>query len=165
MQLKTILNRVTDYKLFVCGPITWVARNRPCWKWKYNRARTAGRSVAAAVSSASGYDRAAEPRRFEFIPLWGLMISFVYAMRRVDCPACGVKVEQVPWGEGRSTVTTEYRWSLARWARRMSWKEVAEAFSVSWDRVLEAVKYAVSWGLNTTALGRRNGFGITSYGP
>ena len=29
----------------------------------------------------------------------------------------------------------------------MSWKEVAEAFCVSWDRVYEAVKHAVSWGL------------------
>ena len=29
----------------------------------------------------------------------------------------------------------------------MSWKEVALAFRVSWDRVFEAVKHAVSWGL------------------
>jgi len=87
------------------------------------------------------------------------MISFVYSMRRVDCPTCGVKVEQVPRGEGKSTMTTEYRWFLARWARRMSWKEVAEAFSVSWDRVFEAVKYAASWGLR-----HRDFSGITSIG-
>ena len=26
---------------------------------------------------------------------------FVYAMRRVDCPTCGVTVERVPWAEGK----------------------------------------------------------------
>ena len=27
------------------------------------------------------------------MPLWGLLVFFAYAMRRVDCPRCGVKVE------------------------------------------------------------------------
>jgi transposase len=44
-------------------------------------------------------------------------------------------------------MTMEYQWFLARWAKRMSWKEVAEAFHVGWDRVYTAVKNAVSWGL------------------
>ena len=54
---------------------------------------------------------------------------------------------------------TEYKSFLARWARRMSWKEVSEAFRVSWDRVFEAVKYAVSWGLE-----HRNLDGIEAIG-
>ena len=33
---------------------------------------------------------------------------FLYAMRRVDCPKCGVKVERVAWAEGKSPVTTTY---------------------------------------------------------
>jgi len=81
------------------------------------------------------------------VPLWGILVCFVYRMRRVDCPECGVKVERVPWADGKDTVTTEYRWFLAGWAQRMSWKEVAEAFHVSWDKVYDAVKHAVSWGL------------------
>jgi transposase len=76
-----------------------------------------------------------------------MMVYFVYRMRRVNCPTCGVKVERVPWAEGKSSMTTQYKWYLAGWAKRMSWKEVAEAFRVSWDRVYEAVKHAVSWGL------------------
>jgi transposase len=68
-------------------------------------------------------------------------------MRRVNCPACGVKVERVPWAEGKSPMTTEYKWFLARWSRRMCWKDVSEMFCVSWDRVYDAVKQAVSWGL------------------
>lgn len=72
---------------------------------------------------------------------------FVYAMRGVSCPACGVVVEAVPWGNGKHQSTTTYAWFLARWAKRMSWSEVAEAFQTSWDRVFRAVEMAVGWGL------------------
>lgn len=68
-------------------------------------------------------------------------------------------MERVPWAEGKSNLTTEYSWFLAGWARRMSWKEVAGAFHASWDRVYEAVKQAVSWGL-----ARRNLEGIKAIG-
>jgi hypothetical protein len=36
---------------------------------------------------------------------------------------------------------------LARWARKLSWKETAEAFHTSWDQVRDAVEYVVAWGL------------------
>ena len=45
--------------------------------------------------AAPGYDVLAV-RRFEFIPIWGYAVMLLYAMRRVQCPRCGVKVEQVP---------------------------------------------------------------------
>jgi len=35
-------------------------------------------------------------RRFEFIPIWGYAVLLLYAMRRVQCRDCGVKVESVP---------------------------------------------------------------------
>ena len=54
---------------------------------------------------APGYDQLAE-RRFEFIPLWGFLVYLRYTMRRVDCRRCGVvAVEEVPWGDGKRTVT------------------------------------------------------------
>jgi transposase len=81
-------------------------------------------------------------------------------MRRVNCPTCGVKIEYIPWGEGKSPTTTEYKWFLARWAKRMSWKEVSEAFHVSWDKVYEAVKHAVSWGLSHRILDGIRAIGI-----
>jgi len=48
-------------------------------------------------------------RRFEFIPVWGLAVLLLYRMRRVDCRACGVRVEELPWaiGQGCSTLSTE----------------------------------------------------------
>jgi transposase len=74
-------------------------------------------------------------------------VFFVYAMRRVDCPTCGVKVERVPWGDGKHGLTTTYRWFLAGWAKRLSWKEVAVAFGTTWQNVFRSVRYAVQWGL------------------
>ena len=59
------------------------------------------------------YDRLAL-RRFEFVPLWGLRVFFLYPMRRVDCPRCGVTVERVPWADGKHQLTTTYMWFLAR---------------------------------------------------
>lgn len=148
MQLKTILNRVTDYKSFVFGKTTWLERRSRLAVEVEVAPRANGRPLCSGCGRAGPtYDRAAQPRRFEFVPLWGITVYFVYCMRRVNCRGCGVKVERVPWAEGKSPTTIEYQWYLARWAKRMSWKEVAEAFCVSWDRVYEAVKHAVSWGL------------------
>ncbi|MCU7880230.1 MAG: hypothetical protein KZQ60_06510 [Candidatus Thiodiazotropha sp. (ex Lucinoma aequizonata)] len=39
-----------------------------------------------------GYDRSPE-RLFEFIPMWGYKVFFRFALRRVDCPDCGVRIE------------------------------------------------------------------------
>jgi transposase len=148
MQLKTIVNRVTNYKSFVVGKVKW-SENADQLELEIEISpRANGHPICSGCGKKrSGYDRAEQPRRFNFIPIWAIAVVFVYQMRRVDCPDCGVKVERVPWAEGKSPLTTEYQWFLARWARRMSWKEVAEVFCVSWDRVYEAVKQAVSWGL------------------
>ena len=67
-------------------------------------------------------------------------------MRRVDCPRCGVTVERVPWADGKHQLTTTYMWFLARWAKRLSWQEVARVFSTSWDQVFRSVAMAVAWG-------------------
>ena len=148
MHLKTILNRVTNYKSFVFGKVTWNEDSLTPALDVEVKPRANGRPVCSGCGKRGpGYDTMPTPRRFDFIPLWGMAIVFVYLMRRVDCPACGVKVERVPWAEGKSTMTSEYAWYLAKWARRMSWKEVSESLHVSWDRVFEAVKHAVNWGL------------------
>jgi transposase len=79
--------------------------------------------------------------------LWGIAVFFLYAMRRANCPDCGVKIERVPWADGKKHLTTTYAWFLASWAKRLSWLEVARAFHTSWDNVFRAVKMAVEWGL------------------
>ena len=161
MHLKTILNRVTNYKSFVFGKIAWQDDSLTPALDVEVKPRANGRLVCSGCGRRRpGYDTMPAPRRFDFIPLWGITIVFVYSMRRVDCPTCGVKVERVPWVEGKSTMTTEYAWYLAGWSRRMSWKEVSEALRVSWDRVFEAVKQAVNWGLERRDLETITAIGV-----
>jgi transposase len=148
MQLKTILNRVTNYKSFVVEQVSWRVDSEQPTLEVTMRPRANGRPVCSGCGEVRpGYDQSPTPRPFEFVPLWMIPVVFLYRMRRVNCPKCGVKVERVPWSEGKSPMTTEYQWFLARWARRMPWKEVAEVFRVSWDCVYDAAKKAVSWGL------------------
>jgi hypothetical protein len=58
-----------------------------------------------------------------------------------------VVVEHVPWNEGKKTPTTAMMVFLARWARRLSWREAAEVFQVSWEAVYRWVEWLVAWGL------------------
>jgi len=68
-------------------------------------------------------------------------------------------VEQVPWAEGNEHITKPYQLFLARWARKLSWKEVAESFGTTWDNVFRSVKAVVEYGLK-----HRRMDGITAIG-
>ncbi len=147
MQLKTILNRVHKHRSFVYEAVRLYEE---CGRLRLDvdiRPRANGRPKCSGCERRRpGYDTLS-PRRFEFIPIMGIAVYFVYAMRRVDCPNCGIVVESVPWGSGKHQATTTYAWFLAGWAKRLSWSAVAEAFQTSWDRVFHSVEMAVTWGL------------------
>lgn len=96
--------------------------------------------------AAPGYDRL-EPRSWLFVPLWGLPTWFRYPPRRVECPEHGVVVEYLPWSQGKRPVTTAMMGFLARWARRLSWRETAVVFGTSWEMVYRSVAWFVQWGL------------------
>ena len=147
MLLKTILNRIERYKSCVYGKVRMLEEGGELAIEVEMEARANGRPICSGCSQpAAGYDRLAK-RRFEYVPLWGIAVFFLSAMRRVDCPQCGVIVERVPWAEGKSRLTTSYRWFLARWGKRLSWQEVARVFGTTWEHVFRSVKHAVSWGL------------------
>ena len=99
-------------------------------------------------------------RRFEFVPLWGCMVVFLYSMRRVDCRGCGVRVEAVPWGVGKHQLTKAYMLFLAHWARKLSWQETAGSFRSTWDKVCQSVEYVVQWGLEHRQLGPIGAIGV-----
>jgi len=146
MQLKTILNRVQKFKSFVYGTIRWVEDAKEPTIEAEIQPRANSRPICSECHrKRPGYDRL-PARRFEFIPTWGIKVFFLYAPRRVDCPTCGIRVEQMPWSEGKHRLTETYAWFLAGWARRLSWKEVAEAFRTTWDHVFCSVEMAVTWG-------------------
>lgn len=161
MQLKTLFNRVTKYKPFVVECVELVEHDSEPTIEITMRARENGQPTCSQCGDrCAGYDTPPTARRFEFIPLWMIPVVLVYTMRRVQCPRCGVKVESVPWAEGKSRLTTAYQWFLAGWARRMSWQEVGVSFRVSWDHVYNSVKQAVSWGLSHRSLDNIQSIGI-----
>jgi transposase len=109
-------------------------------------AATAGR-CAQCRQPTPGYDRLPE-RRWRFVPLWGIRTWFRYAPRRVNCPAHGIAVEHIPWSDGKRPLTITMMGFLARWARRLSWRETAQVFQTSWEAVYRSVDWFVQWGLS-----------------
>ena len=155
MLIKTVLNRVHKVKGFVYEK----ARFHHDELEVEVRPRRGSRPYCGGCGrQGSTYDHQ-QPRRFRFVPLWGLPVYLVYTMRRVNCPTCGPTVEMVPWAEGKSPRTQAFSWFLAVWAQRLSWSEVGDIFGTNWNRVYDAVKWAVSYGLAHRNLG-----GITAIG-
>jgi transposase len=159
LQLITILNRCHRFPGFVYRQARFSADGKRIEIAVSPRMRSKA-ICSGCHQPAPGYDRLAE-RRFEFIPLWGFLVFLLYSMRRVDCPRCqAVVVEEVPWGDGKRTLTRAYMLFLARWARRLSWKETAEAFRTSWDKVFDAVEHVVTYGLEHRKFGQIDAIGV-----
>ncbi len=121
------------------------------------------------------YDHQPE-RVLRFVPLWAMPFLLLYRPRRVDCPRCGIHTEAVPWATGKLRICDAMRLFLATWARRLSWRETAEVFAVSWADVYGAVKWVVDHGLRHRCLegvralgvdeihvGRKEGFWTVVY--
>ena len=161
MQLQTILNQVEPFKSFGYKKVHWAeAEGAGPVLEVLIEPRANGRALCSGCGcAAAGYDRLPQ-RRFEFVPLWGIAVFFLYSMRRVACPRCGVTVEQVPWCDGKHSLPTTYRWFLAGGAQRLSWKGVADAFHTSWQNVFRSVKHAVSWGLAHRVLSGIESLGV-----
>ena len=110
MPLETILNQLQKFKSFVYEKVVWREPGQSIDV--HIRARRNSRPICSECRTPGPiYDHQRSARRFEFVPLWGIAVFFVYRMRRVDCPTCGrVVIEQVPWGDGKHQTTTTYRW-------------------------------------------------------
>lgn len=155
MLVKTVLNRVHKVKGFVYEKVRFNADQIEVGI----RPRKRSRPICSGCGRrGSGYDTL-PARRFAFVPLWALSVFLVYARRRVDCPRCGVTAELLPWADGKRQLTQAYAVFLARWARRLSWREVATIFRTSWDSVFRAVAWVVEYGL-----AHRDLSGITAIG-
>jgi transposase len=160
MQLKTILNRVQKFKSFVYQSVKLSEVYGELVLLIEIVARAHSSPICSGCNRGGpGYDTL-EPRHFEFVPLWGIRVFFVYAPRRVHCKRCGVKVEVVPWAEGKHTLTNTYMLFLARWAKRLSWQETARIFKTSWEKVFRSVEWAVQWGLAHRDLANVRSIGV-----
>lgn len=147
MQVKTILNRCHNFKCFVYGKVKLVDQGVGPTLEVEVLPRSNSKPICSSCGQAGPlYDRLKQ-RRFEFIPLWGFAVFFLYTMRRVNCATCGVTVEQVPWANGKQQLTHSYQHFLARWAKVLSWQQVARSYHTSWEKVFSSVEQVVLWGL------------------
>ena len=161
MRIRTLLNNCHNLKSFVYksenlesidGKLSLVVEIEP---------RKNGQATCSDCGKkAPGYDRTSQTRLFEFIPIWGYPVFFRYRKRRVNCPTCGIRVEQVPWSDGKQRLTRVYQQFLAKWATRMSWAEVARSFQTTWDHVYRSVKSVVEYGLSHRRLSGIKAIGV-----
>ncbi len=159
MRIKTILNNGLKFKCFYFGK-AWFDKKKENIFVEII-ARSNSKPICSACETPSpGYDTLPE-RMFEFVPIWGYRVLFLYAMRRVSCPKCNrVVVEKVPWCDGKNHFTKHYAAFLADWAKEISWKRVAERFHSSWQTVCSAVEWVVAYGLEHRSLDNVSALGV-----
>ena len=159
MRVITVLNRCTEFKRFVFEGSHLDEQGRIVVGLRPRKNSRAECSACGQLSPT--YDTAADPRLFEFVPLWGFPVYLTYRMRRVFCQACDrVVVERVPWSTGKHHLTEIYRCFLARWAKKLSWTEVARSFRTSWDQVYHSVQYVVEYGIAHRRLDQVTALGV-----
>lgn len=162
LQLRTVLNRAHPIKYFVYTDVRLVTpkpEGPAHIEARIESRKNSKPRCGECKKPGPTYDHMPYERRFDFVPLWGLLVFLLYVPRRVHCVQCGVHVEDMPWASGKSPMTNVYMIFLAVWAKRLSWIEVARAFSSTWDNVYRAVKWVVEYGLS-----HRNLDGITAIG-
>lgn len=159
MHIKSILNRIEKLKGFVYVAEHLTDENGHLSLDVVIRPRVGSRGYCGGCGKQGPTYDTGNPRRFQYIPFWGILVFFIYALRRIDCKACGVTREMIPWAEGKNQLTTSFRWYLAHWAKKLSWKDAAISFFTSWNSVARSVEMAVKWGRSHLNLS-----GITSLG-
>ncbi len=162
LEVKTVLNAIQHFPGFVYRDIR-LHRHPDGRPRRVDVTVAAHGGIPAKCSRcrrpAPGYDHLPE-RPWLFVPLWGVVTYFLYAARRVNCSEHGVVVEHVPWSDGKRPITLAMMAFLARWARRLSWRETARAFHTSWDCVYRSVQWFVGWGLAHRGLENIHAIGI-----
>ena len=160
MLIESVLNRCHKINGFVYGNVGWEKSKEGNILEVEVRPRKNTKGICSKCRRPSAtYDTAKNPRRFEFIPLWGYAVVLLYRMRRVSCKDCGIRVEYIPWADGKHQLCRIYQQFLANWARRLSWSETANIFKTSWQSVRRSVEWMVQWGL-----GRRDVKDVTAIG-
>jgi transposase len=90
-------------------------------------------------------------RQWRDLSMRKLPLVLRYCPRRVGCPRCGVRVEDLPWAELWARVTTALANAVALPARELSWQGIAREYGLNCRSVAKIVKRAVEYGLRNRA--------------
>jgi transposase len=133
--LRTLLGlegtRVLDVNFDEAGVVVEVAPT-----WRKPRCSVCGRRCA-------GYDRD-RGRRWRHLDLAGMLFHLRYDIRRVACPTCGVKIEQVPWAETGSWFTRPFEDHVGYLAQRCDKTTVSGMMRIAWDTVGALIQRVVA---------------------
>ncbi len=156
MRIKSILNKVTNYKGFFFDRVylseeKLIVTILP---------RKNSKGICSSCNKKGPTYDTKSARHFQFVPFWGFIVYFSYCMRRINCINCGVKVEAVPWGSGKKHLTKECAHFFSDWARRLSWSETAKIFKTSWHTVYRSVICIVEYGLENRSMDDVNAIGV-----
>lgn len=88
-----------------------------------------------------------EERQWRDLSMRKATLILRYRPRRIDCPRCGIRVEDFPWAEPWARVTRALGNAVARLARELSWQGTARQYGLNWKTVAGIVRRAVQYGL------------------
>jgi len=147
MLIKTLLNKIERFKSFIYGDARFQSIKGSEAPVIDIKARHNSKPACPECGKRGKVHDIQNTRLYEYVPVWAFKVYFSYTPRRVSCPVHGIRVEDVPWNYGKEQMTVSYQVYLARWAKRLSWKETADIFKTSWDSVFRAVRFVVDYGL------------------
>lgn len=76
-------------------------------------------------------------RRVRDLPMIGRTVWLLVQLRRVLCPRCGTRMQQVPWLDRHSRLTRRLADSVSLWCAKLPVKHVAQMFDLHWSTVRE----------------------------
>ena len=88
-----------------------------------------------------------EERQWRDLSMRKATLILRYRPRRIDCPRCGIRVEDFPWAEPWARVTRALGNAVALLARELSWQGTARQYGLNWKTVAGIVRRAVQYGL------------------
>lgn len=112
---------------------------------------------------AGGYDRLPR-RRWRHLGLGRMAIWLAYAPRRVLCPACGVRAEQVPWARPQSRFTRDFEEMAAYLAQSTDFTTATRQLGCSWRSIAGIVQRVVTERLDPGRLEGLRRIGIDEFG-
>ena len=94
------------------------------------------------MRSRAAYDR--RRRRWRHLDLGRCRLWLVYEIRRLDCPDCGVRTEELPWARPGARHTRDFEDMVLWLAQRTDRTSVATLMRCSWESVTAIINRGVA---------------------
>jgi transposase len=102
------------------------------------------------ILSSAFYDR--RRRRWRHLDLGIQRLWLVYEIRRLDCPDCGIRTEELPWARPGARHTRDFEDTVLWLAQRTDRTSVATLMRCGWETVTAIINRGVAELLDTRRL-------------